>query len=243
MDHRPPPVAGVIGGARTTKRRGRLDDEARAALRDLAPTWTVDPDGPWTAAVLDAAFGRSARRLLDIGAGNGEAALAVAARQPDWDVVAVELHRPGIARLLRHLDGGTTVNLRVVEADVTRLLDGSGPAVQPGTFAAWRILFPDPWPKRRHLGRRLVDEAFVRRAGDLLPAGGSLHVATDWDDYADQVRAALAADDRFVPDVADSTRSTNGSWRSERPSRPVTAYEQRGLDAGRTITDLLARRV
>jgi tRNA (guanine-N7-)-methyltransferase len=127
------------------------------------------------------------------------------------------------------------------------------------------VLFPDPWPKRRHTGRRLVDERFVADVADLLPTGGTLHVATDWDDYAHQIRAALAAEPRFDIEIAGGEGDGAGgarwvpaaelagtlgavgtedppTWRSPRPDRPVTAYERRGLHAGRTVTDLVARR-
>jgi tRNA (guanine-N7-)-methyltransferase len=94
-----------------------------------------------------------------------------------------------------------------------------------------RVLFPDPWPKRRHLARRLVDDAFVACVAEVLPSGGTLHVATDWEVYAAQVRAAVLADGRVALDE------------SARPPRPVTTYEQIGLDAGRTIHDLVATRL
>ena len=114
-----------------------------------------------------------------------------------------------------------------MEADALALIDRA----PPGTYHHVRALFPDPWPKRRHVGRRMVDPAFVRAVVDLIPVGGTVHLATDWEDYADQMRACLLTDRRLGP--ASEVR----------PPRPVTAYEQRGLDAGRTIVDLLATRI
>lgn len=217
----------------------------------------VVPELPLAPPDLVAAFGRDRPRMLDIGCGNGEAAGAWAVDHPDQDVLAVELHRPGIVQLLRWLDErpatDPVTNLRLVEADATALLAGA----LPGTFDRVRVLFPDPWPKRRHLERRLVDGPFVAAMADLLPSGGTLHLATDWYDYADQMRQALAAEPRFIPQpevegeapgARDDVRARSGAgadprWTSRRPDRPITAYERRGIRAGRSITDLVARRV
>ncbi len=247
MSAEEPSSSGVRAGARTTTRRGRMSDAKREALTTLGPRWQIDPATVADPAALDAAFGRAAPRLLDIGVGTGTATRAWALAHPDHDVVAVELHRPGIARLLTDLDAGGPATVRVVEADVTALLSDA----RPGCFAAVRVLFPDPWPKRRHVDRRLVDPGFVHRVVDLLPAGGTVHLATDWADYAAQMRAALATDPRLAPRVEPAGSGPDGDgsgdgpdgddWCSARPPRPATTYEQRGLDAGRTIVDLVAR--
>ena len=247
-------------GARTTQRRGRMTEARRAALDRLGPRYGLPIGARLDAASLDARFGRRAPRLLDIGVGNGTATLAWAEAHPDRDVVAVELHRPGIAFLLRAIEEAGLTNVAVLEADVTTLLPphasgAGGRAWEPGAVDEVRILFPDPWPKARHRRRRLVDEAFVAAVCDRLPLGGRLHLATDWLDYADQVRAALATEPRLAPRVDHDDGPVPGDapvrrvaaepprrWRSERPDRPVTAYERRGLDAGRPITDLLATR-
>lgn len=233
------PGPGAAGAVRTTKRRGRMSEAKRDALSTLAPRWSVTE--PLRAPTLDVAFGRAAPRLLDVGVGTGEATRDWAARHPDHDVVAVELHRPGLARLLRALAEEGPPNVRVLEADVTALVadlaalavPGSGDAAgsPPPVVHAVRVLFPDPWPKRRHRHRRLVDAAFVTAVADLLPVGGWLHLATDWDDYALQMREALRHEPRLVVDLDGG-----------RPERPVTTYEGRGLAAGRHITDLVAHR-
>lgn len=266
------------GGARTTHRRGRMSAAKRTALAQLGPRWLLDPTDAATVVGLERSFGREASRLLDIGVGNGEATRTWAGEQDGYDVVAIEVHRPGIARLLADLEGEGPSNVRVVEGDVTRLVADAAPS----SYHAVRVLFPDPWPKRRHVSRRLVEPGFVRRVADLLVVGGWLHLATDWDGYADHMRRALATEDRLEPVVdasvgapdghrrgvtnraeirspqrpilhplrdfrepgaaaADANRG-GGAWRSARPTRPVTAYEQRGLDAGRTITDLVVHR-
>lgn len=266
-----PPV--TRSGARTTQRRGRMSEAKRRTLADLGPTWLLNPAdllgspanplgsiervGPrGLGERLDRVFGRSAPRMLDIGVGTGEATVAWAAAHPDHDVVAVELHLPGIARLLASGHGAGLTNVRVLEADVTRLLDlgpdgrprpdPAGPTVEEPPFAHVRVLFPDPWPKKRHVRRRLVDTSSIRRITDLLTVGGTLHLATDWPPYAHQMREVIGAEARLEPqvDAVDDGEGADGRplWRSERPPRPVTAYEQRGLDAGRPITDLVVRR-
>jgi len=224
--HRQEPF-GVRAGARTTQRRGRMSPGKATALVELAPRWMLDGAAGLGPARLDLAFGRRAPRLLDIGAGTGEATRHYAQGHPDQDVVAVELHRPGIVRLVRDLDRDGPATVRVIEADALAVIDQA----EPESYHHIRVLFPDPWPKRRHVGRRMVDPAFVRAATDLLPIGGTLHLATDWADYADQMRACLRTDRRLGPTS------------EERPPRPITAYEQRGIDAGRAIVDLVAERV
>lgn len=215
------------GGVRTTRRRGRTSSAKVEALATLGPRWSVPATGPWTAAALSERFGRSGPIFLDIGPGNGVATRAWAAERPDALVIAIELHRPGIARLLTDLEDDGPPNVRVAEADAVAVVD----AVDAGSIAEVRVLFPDPWPKRRHVTRRLVDRAFVGAVGDALAPGGHLHLATDWADYAEHMRTMVATDRRFEPRPG------------ERPPRPVTAYERRGIDLGRAITDLVYERV
>jgi tRNA (guanine-N7-)-methyltransferase len=224
-------------GVRTTRHRGRMTDEKRRQLVELAPRWGVDPTGPWTASHLASSFGRSAPLHLDIGVGDGDATRQWAEDDPDADVLAVELHRPGVARLLAALDADGPSNVRVAMADACTVLA----EVEAGCVQHVRVLFPDPWPKRRHVARRLVDRRFVASAAAALAAGGVLHLATDWDDYAEQMRTMVATDPRFVPRPAAGTEA-HDAWRSTRPDRPVTAYERRGIEAGRTVTDLVWER-
>lgn len=212
------------GGVRTTRRRGRTSAAKAAALRDLAPRWGIAGAGPWDRGALEAAFGSAGPLLVDIGVGDGTATRAWARQHPEARVLAIELHRPGLAALLQALEAEGPANVRVTEADALAVLAG----LDPGSVSALRVLFPDPWPKRRHVARRLVDRAFVSRAAELLVAGGTLHLATDWPDYAAHMASMVATEPRFERD-----RSAG------RPDRPVTAYEARGLAAGRTIADLV----
>lgn len=197
-------------------------------LAELGPRHGLDLDAerPLADRLADA-YGRVAPRLLDVGIGNGEATVAWAAAHPDADVLAVELHRPSIAATLLAIDERGLANVRVAEVDVRTLLAQAA----PGDLHDVRILFPDPWPKRRHLARRLVDAGFATAVADVLPPGGTLHVATDWEGYARQVVAATEADGRYEVDAA-----------AARPDRPVTTYEALGVAAGRAIHDVVATR-
>ena len=195
-------------------------------LEELGPRWSLPGGGPWGTSAVDEAFGPGGPLLVDIGVGSGEATRSWAASRPDARVLALELHRPGIAKLLAALEAEDRTNVRVVEADALLVLD----ELDPGSVAEVRVLFPDPWPKRRHVQRRMVDRAFLGAVARVLAPGGALHLATDWDDYADHMRSMVATDRRFV--LVESVG---------RPDRPVTAYEQRGIDAGRSITDLWYR--
>lgn len=222
---RPPPPPGRVA---TTKVRGRMSAAKLRVLAELGPCHGVDLDpGRPLADRLAAAFGRTAPRLLDVGIGNGEATVAWARAHPDRDVLAVEVHRPSVAATLLAVVAADLANVRVAEVDVRTLLDQAA----PGDLHDVRVLFPDPWPKRRHHGRRLVDAAFAAGVAGVLPSGGTLHVATDHADYATQAVAVAGADGRFVVDPA-----------AARPDRPVTTYEALGRTAGRAIHDVVATR-
>lgn len=198
-------------------------------LRRLAPKLGLpDLEGDETLGQRCArAFGRTALLLLDVGVGDGTATVAWAVEHPDSDVVAVEVHTPSVVATLSAIDAAALTNVRVVDADVRTVLDRAA----PGDLRGVRLLFPDPWPKRRHRHRRLVDGPFVDRVAHTLDGGGTFHVATDWDDYASQVDRAARDDGRFA------VVST------ERPARPVTTYERRGMNAQRTVSEVLATRL
>ena len=212
---------------RTTKHRGRMTAARRLAWTNLLDRWSLAPDTTGTSAEIGRAFGRSGPVLIDLGFGNGQATKRWALDQPDSLVIGVELHRPGIAQLLVDLETAGPANVRVVYEDALDVLV----RLDVETITALRVLFPDPWPKRRHHERRIVSSWFVDRCATVLVPGGQLHLATDSTDYGEHMRSMLAADARFVLETDDV-----------RPPRPVTAYEQRGIDAGRTITDLVYRR-
>ena len=177
----------------------------------------------------DELFGRSAPRIVEIGSGVGEATAVLAAARPDHDVVALEVWRPGIAHTLGLLAQEGADNVRLLSIDATWCLEhlfGPGDVTELWTF------FPDPWPKKRHHKRRLVDGDFAAVAASRLAVGGRWRLATDWAEYADQMRAAL-----------DATPGLEGGVVERWADRPVTKFERKGVEAGRAITDLCYRRV
>jgi tRNA (guanine-N7-)-methyltransferase len=219
------PVAVERGDAvRTWKARRRTSPGQVELLERLSPAYAVRADVPLDA---EAVFCRRAPLVLEIGSGTGEAALAMAAADPSRDLLAVEVHTPGVATLLRGIEQQGLRNVRVAEGDGLQVL---GDALGPGSLDEVRVFFPDPWPKSRHAKRRLVTPSFAALVADRLRPGGRLHVATDWPSYAEQVLEVVADS----PDLAVVSR--------DRGARPLTRFERRGIAAGRPIADVVAVR-
>lgn len=209
---------------RSYKARGRTSPGQLADLERLRPVFGIDAAGPFEAA---RAFGRTAPLVLEIGSGTGEATAAMAVADPGRDVLAVEVHVPGVAALLRRLEEQGLRNVRVAEADGVHVLrDVLGAA----SLDEVRVFFPDPWPKAKHVKRRLVDAPFLALVATRLVPGGRLHVATDWAAYAEQVQAVVDAS----PDLAVVG--------TDRGARPLTRFEARGQAAGRAPIDVVAER-
>jgi tRNA (guanine-N7-)-methyltransferase len=179
-------------------------------------------------------FGRTAPLIMEIGSGMGESTAALAAAAPDVDHIAVEVYEPGLAQLLMRLEAAGTTNVALVRGDAVALLRERVPRA---SLAGIRIFFPDPWPKRRHRKRRLVQPDFVALAASRLEPGGILHLATDWDDYARQVRAVCDAE----PALENLAGDQPGGWTPRPVWRPVTKFEQRALLEGREVRDLMYR--
>lgn len=210
-------------------RQGRISPAQQLALESLGPRWCL----PFTAAPIDGdrVFGRRAPRVLEIGCGMGETTAAIAAARPDLDFLGVEVHAPGVGSLLRLLDAGRLDNVRVIRHDAVEVVAAMIP---PAALAGIHVFFPDPWPKKRHHKRRLLKPAFVHELALRLEPGGYLHVATDWEDYAREVLATLAAEPLLRNDAADFV---------PRPAhRPQTKFERRGLKLGHPVFDLVFRR-
>lgn len=205
------------------RRAGRVTSTQREALDRLWPRFGVKVDD--RPLDLPTVFGRRAPVVLEIGFGMGEATVAMAGADPATDVLAVDVHTPGHGNLLKLLDVSGLTNVRVADGDAAAMLRAM---VGSGALAGVRLFFPDPWPKARHVKRRLVDDAFAALVADRLADGGLLHVATDVPSYADQVRSVIAAQPRLTP--------------ADPPWRPTTKFERRGVDAGRPPIDLAARR-
>jgi tRNA (guanine-N7-)-methyltransferase len=208
-------------------RRSRVTPSAASALIRLLPGWGIDIES--APANLAEVFNPSRPVVLEIGSGMGETTLVMAQADPGTGIVAVDVHTPGIGALLSGAERQSLGNIRVCVGDAVELMD----RLAPGSLAGIRAFFPDPWPKVRHHKRRLVQPAFVRRAAALLSPGGTLHLATDITEYADQMLAVCAVEPLL--DV--------GAGLIQRPPwRPVTGYERRGVAAGRASIDLIATR-
>ena len=180
---------------------------------------------------LDAVYGRRASRVLEIGFGMGEALAELAQTNPEHDFLGIEVHTPGVGNLLKLVDASGLTNVRVISHDAVEVLTHMIP---PDCFDGVHIFFPDPWPKKRHHKRRLIQPAFVRLLASRMRPGGYLHLATDWVEYAAQMLAVASAEPLLVNTVADY---------APRPaSRPLTKFEQRGIRLGHEVRDLLFRR-
>jgi len=209
---------------RTYKARRRVTAGQAEALERLLPAYGVDLHRAFDTREV---FGRSAPLVLEIGSGMGEATAAMAAADPARDLLAVEVHTPGVATLLRRLEAAGLTNVRVVEVDAVQLLRDALPT---DCLDEVRVFFPDPWPKARHGKRRLLSPGFAQLVADRLRPGGRLHVATDWADYALLTRAVVEGSGRFL--VVGTHRE----------SRPITRFEARGHAEGRQSYDLVAVR-
>ena len=213
------------------RREGRLTRGQRRALEQLWPRYGI-PAGE-EVLDLEAVFGRRAPVVLEIGFGNGEALLAMAAARPGTDYLGIEVHRPGIGRLLLGLEAQGLSNVRVLEGDAAELLARRLPGA---SLDAVHIFFPDPWPKKRHHKRRLVQPAFVELLRTRLKPGGRLHLATDWRDYAEHMAAVMERAPGF------RNLSPHPPYIERPPDRPRTRFERRGADLGHGVWDLLYQR-
>ncbi|APU17900.1 MULTISPECIES: tRNA (guanosine(46)-N7)-methyltransferase TrmB [Actinoalloteichus] len=180
-------------------------------------------------------FGRQAPLTLEIGSGMGETTAQLAAAEPAVNYLAIEVYKPGLAQLLmRSVELGAT-NLRALRGDAVDLLNAHLP---PASLAGARIFFPDPWPKTRHHKRRLIQPAFVALLATRLAPGATLHLATDWADYADQMAEVCSAE----PTLRNRYAAEPGGWAPRPDWRPVTKFEQRARAEGRISRDLIFER-
>lgn len=200
---------------------------------ELGSEVTALPEGPLD---VKSWFGRSAPVVLEIGSGMGETTAQLVAAQPDVNYLAVEVYKPGLAQLMLRAEKLEVSNLRLLRGDAIVLLREH---VEPGSLDEVRIYFPDPWPKKRHHKRRLVQSASVELITSRLRPGGVLHLATDWENYAEQMREVCEAESQLSNRYADEP----GGWAPRPGWRPVTKFENRAHDEGREIRDLIYERV
>ncbi|MBF0816872.1 tRNA (guanosine(46)-N7)-methyltransferase TrmB [Microbacterium paludicola] len=223
------------------RRSGRMSEAQERAWSELAPFYLFDVprDVASTSVHADArlvpadVYRREAPLTVEIGSGQGHAIVAAATAHPERDFLAVEVFRAGLARTMLDADRAGARNLRLVEANAPEVLETLLP--EASADEVW-VFFPDPWHKSRHNKRRLVKEGFGAIAGRALRDGGVLRLATDWEDYALQMREVLDAEPEFE-------RAFDGDWAPRFDGRVMTAFERKGLNKGREIRDLAYRRV
>ncbi|GAA2453321.1 tRNA (guanosine(46)-N7)-methyltransferase TrmB [Streptomyces glaucus] len=214
-------------------RRSRVTAGQADALQRLWPKWGLDIDGQ---RVIDLAelFGNDNPVVLEIGFGMGEATVRMAAADPDTNILAVDVHTPGQGNLLNLADHRGLSNVRVGNGDAIILLREM---LAPDSLDGVRVYFPDPWPKKRHHKRRLIQPEFLTLAASRMRPGAVLHCATDWEPYAEHMLDVLTAHPDF-----ENTQPGGGF--APRPAfRPLTRFESQGLDKGHVVNDLLFRRV
>lgn len=214
-------------------RRSRVTNGQADALQRLWPRWGFDVDGG-KRLHLATLFGNDRPVVLEIGFGMGEATARMAAADPGTNILAVDVHTPGQGHLLGLADQHGLGNLRVGNGDAIILLREM---LAPGALGGLRVYFPDPWPKKRHHKRRLVQPAFLDLAATRLAPGALLHCATDWEPYAEQMLELLTTHPCFGNTTAD------GGFATRPKSRPLTRFEGQGLEKGHVVNDLLFRRL
>jgi tRNA (guanine-N7-)-methyltransferase len=180
---------------------------------------------------FQAAFGRKAGVILEIGSGMGETTAKIASEYPENDYLAVEVHTPGVGALLKRLDEQSLTNVRVIQHDAVEVVTEMVP---PESLAGIHVFFPDPWPKKRHHKRRLLQQDFATLLATRLAPGGYLHVATDWQDYAEHILATLSG----LP----SLENPGAGFAERPPTRPETKFEQRGRRLGHGTWDVMFRK-
>ncbi len=211
-------------------RAGRLSTGQARAMEALGPSYCL----PYRKDLLDvdAAFGRHAPTILEIGTGMGETTAHIAGLMPEKNFIGVEVHTPGIGSLLKLIGEQGLHNLRLIQHDAFEVVTHM---LAPASLAGVHVFFPDPWHKARHNKRRLIQGPFVQLLASRIAKGGYLHCATDWEDYAEQMLEVLSAE--------PSLKNTAAGF-AERPHyRPVTKFENRGLKLGHGVWDVVFEKV
>ena len=211
-------------------RRSHITPGQQEALERLLPLWAID----YQAQRLDPtkAFGRDAPLVLEIGFGMGETTLKIAQNRPDDNFLGVEVFNSGVGALLKRIDENDVENIRIIQHDAVEVVRDM---IAPNSLAGVHIYFPDPWPKKRHHKRRLVQAPFIELLSSRLRVGGYIHCATDWEHYAHQMLDVLSAQP-LLENTFDGF--------AERPDyRPLTKFEARGLRLGHGVWDVIFKRV
>jgi tRNA (guanine-N7-)-methyltransferase len=210
-------------------RQGRVSNAQRRAVDTLSAVYGI----AYAPQPLDFAqvFGRNAPTLLEIGFGMGETSALIAAAHPENNYLGIEVHTPGVGSLLKRIEESGLKNLRIIQHDAVEVLQHM---IAPASLAGAHIFFPDPWPKKRHHKRRLIQPGFVALLASRLAPDAYVHAATDWEEYAEQILAVFAAE----PALANTAPGF-----APRPDyRPQTKFESRGLALGHGVWDIIFRK-
>jgi tRNA (guanine-N7-)-methyltransferase len=210
-------------------RQGRFSSAQQRAYASLMPAFGI-PFAP-EILELDTTFGRSAPRVLEIGFGMGETTAEIARARPDFDFLAVEVHTPGVGSLLKLIDEQRLGNVRIIQHDAVEVVTSM---IGAGTLQGVHVFFPDPWPKKRHHKRRLLQPSFVRQLAERVARGGYVHAATDWEEYALEILDTLSAEPLL--------RNSAANFASRPSYRPLTKFERRGLGLGHGVWDIIFTR-
>jgi len=207
-------------------RQGRVSNAQQRYYDEGMPRWGI----PYVAAPIEfaAIFGRAAPTILEIGCGMGETTATIAAAHPESDFIGIEVHAPGVGSLLKEIATRELDNLRVIRHDAVEVVRDM---IRPASLAGIHIYFPDPWPKKRHHKRRLIQPPFVALLASRLAPGGYLHCATDWEEYAQQMLEVLSAEPLLKNPAAGF--ASRPAW------RPQTKFETRGLRLGHGVRDVV----
>jgi tRNA (guanine-N7-)-methyltransferase len=211
-------------------RQGRVSNAQQRAHDSLLPRYGL----AYSAAPIDLenVFGRDAPKILEIGFGMGETTAAIAAAHPQNDYLGIEVHTPGVGSLLKQIAAQALSNVRIIQHDAVEVLQHM---IAPASLDGIHIFFPDPWPKKRHHKRRLIQAPVIGLLAEKLQPGGYLHAATDWHEYAEQILAVFSA---------TPTLENTAAGFAPRPAyRPQTKFEARGLKLGHGVWDIVFRRV
>ncbi len=209
------------------RRQGRLTQAQQYALDNHWQDYGLDPTLAYKFADM---FGRVAPLCIEIGFGNGEGLASIAAANPDKDYIGIEVHRPGVGHLMMLLHQQGLTNVRIYCHDAIEILEQK---IADDSLAAVHLFFPDPWPKKKHHKRRIVQPSFCRLLVNKLRVGGYFHAATDWQNYAEVMLAVLSAE------TALSNDSPEKNYCQRPAHRPLTKFEQRGLKLGHGVWDLI----
>ncbi len=218
-------------------RQGRVSNAQARAHDQLLPRYGIvcSPQPIDLAKV----FGRTGPKILEIGFGMGETTAEIAAAHPENDYLGIEVHTPGVGSLLKQIDSSHLSNVRIIQHDAVEVLREM---IVPASLDGAHIFFPDPWPKKRHHKRRLVQADFVALLASRLKPGGYLHLATDWQEYAEQMLDVLGAEPQLENTAAGPSAEPRTGFAPRPAYRPQTKFETRGLKLGHGVWDIVFRR-